>query len=247
VLAICRPDPRKNIAALLEIFGRSALLRSQHNLVLVLGSRDDPRQLEKQQREVLQQVFELVDRHDLYGCVAYPKQHQRIQIPEIYRWASRRGGVFVNPALTEPFGLTLLEAAASGLPVVATDDGGPRDILASTANGLLVDVSDLGALQRAVEESLADPQRWRLWRDNGIKAVRRAFSWDAHVSHYLDEAKGVIRGQVGTVARFSCQNLSSHCPSGRGDCCLASSSSGRCARTGGQESGGCSGWCRPWR
>ena len=247
VLAICRPDPRKNIAALLEIFGRSALLRSQHNLVLVLGSRDDPRQLEKQQREVLQQVFELVDRHDLYGRVAYPKQHQRSQNPEIYRWASRLGGVFVNPALTEPFGLTLLEAAASGLPVVATDDGGPRDILASTANGLLVDVSDLGALQRAVEESLADPQRWRLWRDNGLKAVRRAFSWDAHVSHYLAEAKGVIRGQAGTVARFSCQIPSSHCPSGSGDCCLASSSSGRCARTGGRESGGCSGWCRPWR
>ena len=196
VLAICRPDPRKNMAALVEIFGRSELLRSQHNLVLVLGSRDDPRQLEKQQREVLQQVFELVDRHDLYGRVAYPKQHHRSQIPEIYRWASRLGGVFVNPALTEPFGLTLLEAAASGLPVVATDDGGPRDILASTANGLLVDVSDLDALQQGVEESLRDLQRWRLWRDNGIEAVCRAFTWDAHVSHYLAETSRAIRVQA---------------------------------------------------
>jgi sucrose-phosphate synthase len=192
VLAICRPDPRKNIAALVEIFGRSELLRSQHNLVLVLGSRDDPRQLERQQREVLQQVFELVDRHDLYGRVAYPKQHQRSQIPAIYRWASRLGGVFVNPALTEPFGLTLLEAAASGLPVVATDDGGPCDILARTSNGLLVDVSDLDSLQQAVEESLRDPRRWRRWSHNGIEAVCRAFSWDAHVSHYLAEASKAI-------------------------------------------------------
>ena len=193
LLAICRADHRKNIPALVEVFGLSERLRRHHNLVLVLGCRDDPRQLEKQQREVLQQVFEQVDRYNLYGCVAYPKQHQRSQIPDIYRWASRLGGVFVNPALTEPFGLTLLEASACGLPVVATDDGGPRDSLARTANGLLVDVSDLDALQQAVEESLSDRQRWGRWRDNGIEAVSRAFSWDAHASRYLAEASASAR------------------------------------------------------
>ena len=194
VLAICRPDPRKNIPALVEVFGRSELLRGNHNLVLVLGSRDDPRQLEKQQREVLQQVFELVDRYDLYGRVAYPKQHKRSQIPAIYRWAARLGGVFVNSALTEPFGLTLLEATASGLPLVATDDGGPRDILERTANGLLVDVSDLDALQQAVEDALGDRQRWQRWSRNGIEAVSRQFSWDAHVTCYLAEAGSVSAG-----------------------------------------------------
>ena len=67
--------------------------------------------------------------------MAYPKQHRRDQIPAIYRWAALHRGLFVNPALTEPFGLTLLEAAACGLPMVATDDGGPRDILARCDNG----------------------------------------------------------------------------------------------------------------
>jgi sucrose-phosphate synthase len=37
-------------------------------------------------------------------------------------------GVFINPALVEPFGLTLIEAAAHGLPMVATKNGGPVDI-----------------------------------------------------------------------------------------------------------------------
>ncbi len=189
VLAICRADHRKNIPALVEVFGRSKNLRLNANLVLVLGCREDPRQLDKAQREVFQQVFELVDRFDLYGRIAYPKQHQRQQIPEIYRWASRLGGVFVNPALTEPFGLTLLEAAACGLPVVATDDGGPRDILARCGNGILVDVSDLDALQTGIEEVLAQPGQWRRWRDNGIEAVSRHFSWDAHGSHYLGAAR----------------------------------------------------------
>lgn len=185
VLAICRADHRKNIPALIEAFGRSQRLRQQHNLVLVLGCRDDCQQLERPQREVFQQVFELVDRFDLYGCVAYPKQHHRTQIPLLYRWAAGLAGVFVNPALTEPFGLTLLEAAASGLPVIATDDGGPRDVLASCGNGLLVDVSDLGALQQAIENALADPERWRRWQANGIEAVSRHYSWDAHVVQYL--------------------------------------------------------------
>lgn len=185
VLAICRADHRKNIPALLEVFARSEQLRSNHNLVLVLGCRQDLRQLEKPPRELLHQLFELIDRYNLYGLVAYPKQHTRDQIPTLYRWAARLGGVFVNPALTEPFGLTLLEAAACGLPVVATDDGGPKDILERCKNGLLADVSDLGALQAAIELSLCNASRWRLWRENGLKAVSASYSWAAHANRYL--------------------------------------------------------------
>jgi sucrose-phosphate synthase len=185
LLAICRADHRKNIPALLEVFARSDQLRDKHNLVLVLGCRHDLRQLEKPPREVLLQLFELIDRYDLYGLVAYPKHHTRDQIPSLYRWAARLGGVFVNPALTEPFGLTLLESAACGLPVVATDDGGPKDILEHCNNGLLADVSDLGALQAAIEQSLSNAKRWQGWRENGLKAVRANYSWSAHVSRYL--------------------------------------------------------------
>lgn len=185
LLAICRAERRKNIPALIEAYGRSALLRERHNLVLVLGCREDTSAMEAPQRELFQQVFELVDRFDLYGRVAYPKQHSRAVVPALYRWAAGLGGVFVNPALTEPFGLTLLEAAACGLPLVATDDGGPRDILQCCANGHVVDVTDLAALQAALEQAAADPTRWRRWRENGLAAVSRSYSWDAHVCSYL--------------------------------------------------------------
>ncbi len=185
LLAISRAVRRKNIPALVEAYGRSPVLRQRHNLVLILGCREDPRQLEKQSREVFQQVFDLVDRYNLYGSVAYPKQHQRQQIPSIYRWAAKRKGLFVNPALTEPFGLTLLEAAACGLPIVATDDGGPRDILSCCENGLIADVTDLEALQDSLEQAGSDSDQWRRWSDNGVEAIARNFSWDAHVCKYL--------------------------------------------------------------
>ncbi len=185
LLAISRAVRRKNIPILVEAFGRSSLLRSRNNLILILGCRKDIRQLDKQQKEVFQQIFELVDRYNLYGSIAYPKQHVRDQIPSIYRWAAKQRGLFVNPALTEPFGLTLLESAASGLPIVATDDGGPRDIIDRCENGLLVDVTDIESMQDILEQAGSSNDQWKRWSDNGIEAVSRNFSWNAHVSNYL--------------------------------------------------------------
>ena len=185
LLAISRAVRRKNIPALLEAYGRSPVLQQRYNLILILGCRDDSRQLDKQQRDVFQQIFELVDKYNLYGKVAYPKQHRRDQIPAIYRWAANKKGLFVNPALTEPFGLTLLEAAASGLPIVSTDDGGPRDILSRCQNGLLVDVTDLEALQDCLESAGKSDSKWRTWSNNGVEAITRYFSWDAHVCNYI--------------------------------------------------------------
>jgi len=185
LLAISRAVRRKNIPALIETFGRSSILQQRHNLILILGCREDSRQLDKQQREVFQQVFELVDKYNLYGKVAYPKQHRREEIPSIYRWAAHRKGLFVNPALTEPFGLTLLEAAASGLPIVTTDDGGPRDILSHCESGLLVDVTDLEAFRDGLETAGSNSSLWTTWSNNGIEGVSRHFSWDAHVCTYI--------------------------------------------------------------
>ncbi len=186
LLAISRAVRRKNIPALVEAFGRSTKLREHHNLVLILGCRDDPERQEAQQRKVFQQLFKLVDRYDLYGTVAFPKRHRRDQVPALYRWAAHHRGIFVNPALTEPFGLTLLEAAACGLPMVATDDGGPRDIHSRCNNGRLVDVTDPVDLQTTLEQALSDSDRWTRWSENGLNSVSRHFSWDAHVDRYLD-------------------------------------------------------------
>ncbi len=185
LLAISRAVRRKNIPALIETYGRSSILQQRHNLILILGCREDSRQLDKQQREVFQQVFDLVDKYNLYGKVAYPKQHKREQIPSIYRWAANRNGLFVNPALTEPFGLTLLEAASCGLPMVTTDDGGPRDILSRCDNGLLVDVTDLEAFRDGLETAGSNPSLWKTWSNNGVEGVSRHFSWDAHVCNYI--------------------------------------------------------------
>jgi sucrose-phosphate synthase len=137
-----------------------------------------------------------VDRYDLYGDVAYPKHHGPDEVPEIYAQAAASGGVFVNPALTEPFGLTLIEAAASGLPVVATQDGGPAEILANCRNGILVDPLSLESIQEALLKLLTDRPLWESCRANGLAGVRAHYSWEAHAARYLD-----LVGQVLHAAR----------------------------------------------
>lgn len=186
ILAIARPDPRKNLEALVRAFGESPRLRRIANLAIVAGTRDDLDEMKREPRRELRRLLVAIDRHDLYGHVAYPKRHAAEDVPELYRLAARRGGVFVNPALTEPFGLTLIEAAASGLPVLATADGGPRDILEACGHGVLIDPLDVPALGRTLEEALDDRERWRRWSESGPRGARRHFRWSAHVERYLE-------------------------------------------------------------
>lgn len=192
VLAICRPELRKNLSRLVAAFGESPELRVRANLAIVAGNRDDIRSLDEAQAGVLTDLLLDVDRYDLWGSVALPKQHQSDDVPALYRLAAQRRGVFVNPALTEPFGLTLIEAAASGLPVVATHDGGPREILAHCENGVLVDPLDPADIARGLLAVVSDVRDWQRYARRGIAGVARHYTWDAHVDKYLRALDRVI-------------------------------------------------------
>ena len=185
MLTIARAVRRKNIPSLVEAYGRSEKLKRKTNLILVLGCRDSTSKLDSQQKDVFQKIFEMIDKYNLYGKVAYPKKHTPAQIPSLYRWAASRGGLFVNSALAEPFGLTLLEASSCGLPIISTDDGGPKEIQSKCKNGLLVDVSDINKFKSILEKGIANSSEWKLWSRNGIEGVHRHFSWNTHVRSYL--------------------------------------------------------------
>ena len=192
ILAVARPDERKNLGTLIRAFGENDALRDMANLVIVCGNRDDISHMEKGAREVYLQILQLIDLYDLYGQVAYPKHHEPEYVEDLYRLAAKSRGVFVNPALTEPFGLTLIEAAACGLPIVATEDGGPRDIVALCKNGVLIDPLDAKALGNTILSALSDRRRWHRWEKSGLKGVHKHFSWESHVNTYVRLVKRVI-------------------------------------------------------
>lgn len=185
VLALSRPDSRKNIVALIEAYGNSDKLQQLSNLIIIAGNRDDIDELEDGAQEVFHELLVAIDRYDLYGKVTLPKHHRRDQVPMIYRIAAASGGVFVNPALTEPFGLTLIEAAASGLPIVATEDGGPQDIIGNCNNGILIDPLEPQTISDALEQLLGNRTFWEKCAKEGLEGVKEHYSWEAHARRYL--------------------------------------------------------------
>ncbi len=193
VVAMARPDERKNLEMLVRVYGESQQLQRQANLVLVMGSRDDLRTMASGQRNVLRNILTLIDVYDLYGKVAYPKQHKPDEVPALYRMICRSHGVFVNPAMTEPFGLTLLEAAASGVPIIATHDGGPMDIIANCRNGLLIDPFDPKSIEKAIMHALLEPEQWSDWSKAGLENVHVHYSWDRHVERYMRDVRQILK------------------------------------------------------
>ena len=192
ILAMARPDDRKNLETLVRVYGQSEQLQETANLVLVMGTREDIRELPKAQQNVLNDVLYLIDRFDLYGLVAYPKSHHPSDVADLYRLAAHGHGVFVNPALTEPFGLTLLEAAASGLPIIATNDGGPTDIIANCQNGLLIDPLDVAGIEKSILRILCEPKYWAELSANGIRGANEHYTWSRHVDRYLRDVKDIL-------------------------------------------------------
>ena len=187
ILVLCRPDKRKNIEGLVRAFGEDNELQAMANLAVFAGIRKDISEMEDNERNVLTQMLLLMDKYNLYGKMAIPKKHDfEHEVPELYRIAASKSGVFVNPALTEPFGLTLLESLACGLPIVATRDGGPKDIMANCDGGILVDPKDDKAISGAIKKIIVDRDLWNAYSKNGIINTRKHYTWESHTATYMD-------------------------------------------------------------
>jgi glycosyltransferase involved in cell wall biosynthesis len=82
------------------------------------------------------------------------------RVPDVAAW-HRRASVYVQPARWEGFGLAVLEAMVSGLPVVATSVSSLPELVADGETGILIPVDDADALARAIERALAEPDLGR--------------------------------------------------------------------------------------
>ena len=194
ILTLCRPDERKNISGLVKAYGEDLELQAMSNLAVFAGIRKDISEKEENERNVLTRMLLLMDKYDLYGKMAIPKKHDfEHEVPELYRIAAEKNGVFINPALTEPFGLTLLEASATGLPIVATDDGGPKDIIHNCDNGILVDPTSTKKIADALKKIITDHDTWEKFSKNGIINVRKYYLWEKHAEKYIKEVKKLVK------------------------------------------------------
>ena len=136
LFSMARLDHIKNITGLMEWYGECPQLRDAANLVLVAGHVDASLSGDREEREQIALMHELMDRYELDGQVRWlGVQLEKNFAGELYRYIADHRGAFVQPALFEAFGLTVIEAMSTGLPTFATRYGGPLEIIENGISG----------------------------------------------------------------------------------------------------------------
>ena len=192
VIASSRLDHKKNHVGLVRAFALSETLREDANLVFVTGALDDPLRDDggagSNEQEVLAEIREVVNESDLWGTISAFGLQGQPALAAAYRFFAERGSVFALTAYYEPFGLAPLEAAAAGLPVVVTKNGGPSESLreGGVEYGVLVDPEDPEDIARGLEYVLDDRDAWQTFARRGRQRVLDRYTWGRTAEIYLN-------------------------------------------------------------
>lgn len=190
LFAMSRLDRIKNVTGLLGWYAASPELRGRANLLLVGGAQDPARSADRDEREQIRRMHTLFDEHELDGEVRWLElQTDKNQVGELYRMVADTRGAFVQPALFEAFGLTVVEAMSSGLPTFATRYGGPREIIVDGVSGFHIDPTRgeesaarmVDFLVRAREE----PEVWDSVSREAIRRVASRYNWPLYAARFL--------------------------------------------------------------
>ncbi len=177
ILHIGHVFPYKNIPGLLRVFSQLAGDKSADLFLLRVGGP-----FTREQQRLAQQLgIDARIRHRGYV--------QSEQLPLLYRCAE----LLLFPSLDEGFGFPLLEAMASGLPVVASNRGSLPELAEEAA--LLVNPEDEPALARRVRDLLKNPPLQARLREAGISRARQ-FTWERTAQRTLEIYREVYKTSV---------------------------------------------------
>ncbi len=190
IFTMSRLDRIKNAAGLVEWYGRSAALQDEANLFLVGGYIDPNLSQDGDEQAQIRRIHKLFDEYDLEDKVRWvPMQTDKNIVGEIYRCVADTRGAFVQPALFEAFGLTVIEAMSSGLPVFATRYGGPLESIENGVSGFHIDPNhgDRAATRMAefLSAARADPAVWQGISTGAISRVQERYTWKLYASRLL--------------------------------------------------------------
>ncbi|MCM1983454.1 sucrose synthase [Lyngbya confervoides] len=180
----------KNLTGLLEAFGRNRPLREHCNLILLTGMIHPEAAVTADQRQLLKNLHRILDQYQLISDVRWigqrlPGDH----LAEAYRIIADRQGVLFHGGRFEAFGLTLLEAMVTGIPVFATQFGGPAEIIEPDRSGFLINPTQLDeAMDQVLEFVLRcerEPDLWHTFSQQAIERVQKHYRWDQHVKSLL--------------------------------------------------------------
>jgi L-malate glycosyltransferase len=101
--------------------------------------------------------------------------------------------LLLAPSWEEPFGRSVVEAMAAGVPVIATEVGGPAEIVENGVDGVLLPPRDPEAWAAAVRDLIADPDRMKSMARVGRERAVARFGVERHVAAVLDAYRAAVR------------------------------------------------------
>lgn len=190
LFAMSRLDKIKNVTGFLKWYAECPGLREQANVYLVAGKVDPATSLDDEEREQCERMHRLMDEHKLDDTVRWVKaSSDRNFNGEVYRLIADCKGAFVQPAVFEAFGLTVIEAMTCGLPVFATCYGGPLEIIEDGVSGFHIDPNCGAAAAKRMEaffrRSAEEADYWQTLSEGAMKRIESAYTWSLYASRLL--------------------------------------------------------------
>lgn len=190
-----RIDPKKNHIAVIKAFAESDELRKNAQLMIIVrGVSDvykDITSLKDTEQKIVTEWLEIIKKYDLESNISFFNAESQSDLASIYRAASHYNSIFCNPALYEPFGLTVIEAMSCGLPVAATSNGGPSEILKENGYkfGFLFDPEDINTIISTLLHSISLSEEYSKFSKLSISRVLEKYTWKNTAENYLKEIK----------------------------------------------------------
>jgi sucrose synthase len=193
IFTMARFDKIKNITGLIQAFGMSKKLQDACNLIFAAGTIHVEDSSDSEERNEIIKAYDLIESYNLHGKIRWLPSINKLDTGEVYRIIADHKGIFVQPALFEAFGLTIIEAMASGIPTFAPKFGGPLEIIEYGISGFLMNTSKPNlmaeSLEKFVEHCEKDKTYWKTISENGIKRVHDNFNWNSYSQRMINLAK----------------------------------------------------------
>eukprot|EP00250_Pteridium_aquilinum_P014599 c22086_g1_i1 orf=234-2723(+) len=190
IFSMARLDRVKNMTGLVEWFAKSSRLRDLVNLVIVAGEFNVKRSKDREEIDEIEKMHKLIKDYKLDGQVRWIRsQTNRVRNGELYRYIADTKGAFVQPALYEAFGLTVVEAMTCGLPTFATCHGGPAEIIVDGVSGFHIDPyrgdECSEKLATFFETCQKDPTFWTKVSDAGLQRIYERYTWKIYAERLM--------------------------------------------------------------
>jgi sucrose synthase len=194
LFSMARLDRIKNLTGLAECFGQSQQLQEHCNLILVAGKLRVEESGDNEERDEIIKLYHIIDEYNLHGKIRWlGVRLTKSDSGEIYRVIADHKGIFVQPALFEAFGLTILEAMISGLPTFATQFGGPLEIIQDKVNGFYINPTNLEETAARILDFIIkceqNPKHWDEISQRAVDRVYSTYTWKIHTTKLLSLAR----------------------------------------------------------